>query len=101
MGWNSICRSSASGARVPAQLADGGDIMKANRRDFIKATGIGVAGVYLGSSFSWWRGATASDASHGTLAEQITVICRRLAGHGWRALMLKVTSGEFDLSSPT
>jgi len=33
--------------------------------------------------------------------EQITVICRRLAGYGWRALMLKVTAGQVDLSSPT
>src|SRR2546423_1620406 len=75
--------------------------MNANRREFIKATGIGVTGLYLGSSFSWLSAATANDASHGTLAEQITVICRRLAGHGWRALMLKVTGGELDLSSPT
>jgi hypothetical protein len=44
--------------------------MNANRREFIKATGIGVTGLYLGSSFSWLRAATAADASHGTLAEQ-------------------------------
>jgi hypothetical protein len=75
--------------------------MNANRREFIKATGIGVTGLYLESSFSWLRAATANDPSQGTLAEQITVICRRLAEHGWRALMLKVTGGQLDLSSPT
>lgn len=75
--------------------------MNADRREFIKATGLGVTGLYLGSSISWLCSCTAYGALHGTLAERITAICRRLAGHGWRALLLKVTGGQFDLTSPT
>lgn len=70
--------------------------MRANRRDFIKAAGLGLAGLYISSSFSTLRAVDVTDAP---LAERVAAICRRLAPKGWRQLLLKVTGGELDLAS--
>lgn len=75
--------------------------MITNRREFLKMAGIGLAGLQIGSTFSYLRAATEPGVVDVPLAEQVATVCRRLAPHGWRDLFLKLTGGELDLSSPT
>lgn len=40
------------------------------------------------------------DAAEGTLISQVGAACRRLAPLGWREMLLKVTGGQLDITSP-
>lgn len=66
--------------------------MDLNRRDFLKLTSLSVTGLTLGGC--------AASATQLTLLEQVQAVCQRLAPHGWRELLLRVTGRALDLSSP-
>ena len=69
--------------------------MSTDRREFIKLAGLGITGAFLGTS-SWARDGASVD---GSLLEKVIAACHRLAPHGWRALLLKVSGGALDLSA--
>src|SRR5687768_6444906 len=71
--------------------------MRTNRREFIQLAGLGLAGMWAGASCSTSRPLAKAPPR---LARQVPDACRRLAPHGWRDLLLKVTKGELDLASP-
>lgn len=62
-----------------------------SRRRFVKLTGFGLASVSFAAMSSMGAGETVGSA--------VTAVCRRLAGLGWRDLLLDVTGGQLDLSA--
>ena len=71
-----------------------------DRRDFIRVGGMALAGL-------WSDGLVGNDilAQRVTsrvvpLIDEVQVVCRRLARHGWADLILSVTGGQLDLTAP-
>ena len=62
-----------------------------SRREFIKATSLGVGAVL---AYPAWA---ASGGANPRLLVGVKAACRRLAGLGWRKMLLDATGGELDL----
>ena len=70
-----------------------------NRRDFIRVAGLGLAGVWTDASVGQYVLAQPSQAGKLSLIKEVEGVCRRLARHGWRDLLLSVTGGQLDLTA--
>jgi hypothetical protein len=73
--------------------------MIVKRRDFIKAAALGTAGVWANSHLGDYILAGLSRPATEPLIKTLEGICRRLANHGWRDLLLRVTAGEMDITA--
>jgi hypothetical protein len=71
--------------------------MIVNRRDFIRAAALGTAGVWADAQMGDYILAQASRPSTIPLLKEVESACRRLGRHGWRELLLSVTSNELDI----
>jgi hypothetical protein len=72
--------------------------MIVNRRDFMRIAGVGLAGLLTDASLSQYALAQPARPKAPLIAG-VEGVCRRLAQHGWRDLLLRVTSNELDLAS--
>lgn len=70
-----------------------------NRRDFIRMTGLGLAGMLIDDAVGQYALAQAAPSPQAPLITEVEGVCRRLAQHGWRDLLLGVTGGKFDLGA--
>jgi hypothetical protein len=72
--------------------------MIVNRRDFMRVAGVGLAGLLTDPSLSQFVLAHPARPKAPLIAG-VEGVCRRLAQHGWRSLLLGVTGNELDLTS--
>ena len=69
-----------------------------NRRDFVRIAGLGLAGLLAEASVGQYALAQSAPPKI-LLLTGVEGVCRRLARHGWRDLLLSVTGGELDLTA--
>lgn len=74
--------------------------MIVNRRDFIRAAALGTAGAWANAKIGDYILAQPSRLRTIPLRKEVETMCYRLGRHGWRELLLNVTSGELDIMAP-
>lgn len=72
--------------------------MIVNRRDFMRVAGVGLAGLLTDASLSQYALAQPARPKAPLIAG-VEGVCRRLAQHGWRDLLLGVTGNGLDLAA--